>query len=248
VPLQATDPRHLPYAPTPDEYTRMVARVQAFLADVLPEGAKALVASRGDDQLLELPGRSGWHFPRDEDGAYAGYYPETGEAAVTHLTTLRAQGAEYLVFPRTAFWWLDHYDALRAYLDDTAGLFATDECCLVYSLVPESAAATQRQGRENPGHSDMRDLVDRLIPPGEVVTLLDDIGDFASVDLGERPVHFITPEGLSTITQLDPEARPSLGFLVVPAQFEAADAPAGGRVVTRQRHVCTIYELGGADG
>ncbi len=49
---------------------------------VVPPGATVAVVSRGDDQLLSLDGRRGWHFPRADDGTYAGYYPATGTEAV----------------------------------------------------------------------------------------------------------------------------------------------------------------------
>ena len=76
-----------------------------------------LVATRGDDAFLAFDGRRGWHFPRDRDGKYAGYYPADSEAAIAHLEELRAQGATHLVLPRTAFWWLDHYEGLHEHLD-----------------------------------------------------------------------------------------------------------------------------------
>ena len=68
--------------------------------------------------LLALDGRRGWHFPQDEDGVYAGYYPKDSTTAIAHLERLRGKGADYLLFPEPALWWLTYYDGLRAYLQD----------------------------------------------------------------------------------------------------------------------------------
>jgi hypothetical protein len=86
---------------------------------LLPQGARVLVVSKGDEALVNLDGWDGWHFPLGEDGGYAGYYPADSADAIEHLETLRAQGAQYLLFPRTSFWWLEHYPEFRAHLEQT---------------------------------------------------------------------------------------------------------------------------------
>jgi hypothetical protein len=75
------------------------------------------VVSRGDELLLDLGKRSTWHFPRNGDGGYAGYYPTDSEAAVAHLEQLRANGAEYLVIPASSGWWLEYYTGMRDHLE-----------------------------------------------------------------------------------------------------------------------------------
>ena len=55
-------------------------------------------------------------FP-DEDGLYGGP-PADDAGAIAAVDAARRGGARHLVFAWPAFWWLDHYAGLRAYLDD----------------------------------------------------------------------------------------------------------------------------------
>ena len=98
---------------------RVAQGVRDFVGETLPAGATVLVVSRGDDELVSLEGRVGWHFPQAEDGRYAGYHPEDGETAIRHLEELRARGATHLVIPATSAWWLEHYEDFRRHLDAT---------------------------------------------------------------------------------------------------------------------------------
>ena len=93
----------------PPEYAAMVSRVREVVARLVPSGEVVAVVSRGDEQLLDLGGCTGWHFPQDATGTYAGCYPADGAAAVAQLEALRAKGARYLAVPATATWWLEHY-------------------------------------------------------------------------------------------------------------------------------------------
>src|SRR5262249_41550141 len=83
-----------------------------------PAGSTILVVSKGDDELIKLPGRRGWHFPRDPSGVYAGFHPKDSQTAMEHLNALRTKGAQYLLLPDDSLWWLDHYKELGAYLKD----------------------------------------------------------------------------------------------------------------------------------
>ncbi len=56
-------------------------------------GEIVLVASGGDDDLVELGSHPGWHFPQGRDGGWAGYDPVDGDAAINHLEAQRARGA-----------------------------------------------------------------------------------------------------------------------------------------------------------
>lgn len=120
------------------DYGLMVARVRALVRASLPVEATVLVVSRGDEELLRLDGRAAWHFPRSPGGQYAGHHPADDEAAIRHLAELRAQGAEYLVLPRTAFWWLDHYRGLEAHLRRDCELVVRDDAsCVIFRIAPE---------------------------------------------------------------------------------------------------------------
>jgi hypothetical protein len=100
----------------------------------LPSACVVLVASKGDPRLVELQGRTGWHFPRAADGRYAGYYPPDSAAAIEHLESLREQGAQFLLFPETAFWWLEHYDQFRQHLDSRHQCIWKDQQVIIYKL------------------------------------------------------------------------------------------------------------------
>ncbi|MDQ4070631.1 MAG: hypothetical protein M3203_14340, partial [Actinomycetota bacterium] len=115
-----------------------VERVTAALADAVPADARVLVVSRGDDELVELDGWRGSHFPQDESGVYAGFYPEDSAEAIGHLEDLRTAGAEYLVFPPTAMWWLEHYRGLRTHLERSYRFVPTgpDDCAVVALAAP----------------------------------------------------------------------------------------------------------------
>jgi GT2 family glycosyltransferase len=91
-------------------YRDLVERISDTVDRELPPDAVVLVVSNGDEELLQLGAeRRGWHFPQMEDGTYAGYHPGDSAEAITHLDALREKGAEYILFPETADWWLRFY-------------------------------------------------------------------------------------------------------------------------------------------
>jgi len=90
-------------------YQDLVERVRRFVDQHVPIGVTLAVISKGDTDLLLFEGRPAWHFPQGEDGTYAGHYPANSEACIAELERLRAKGAEFLVIPETARWWLQHY-------------------------------------------------------------------------------------------------------------------------------------------
>jgi glycosyltransferase involved in cell wall biosynthesis len=127
---------------------RVAHGVQELVAEQLPTGATVLVVSRGDDELVALDGRVGWHFPQAEDGRYAGYHPEDSEMAVRHLEELRTRGATHLVIPATSAWWLDHYADFRRHLEERfAAVEADPEACVVFDLTRAPAPARRRRSR-----------------------------------------------------------------------------------------------------
>ncbi len=115
-------------------YQRLVVELRAAVERVVTPGAAVAVVNRGDSNLLDFTDRRGWHFPQDPSGTYAGYYPADSDEAIDHLESLRARGAEYLVFPATSFWWLDFYDGLRSHLDEHAERVWADPACVIYRL------------------------------------------------------------------------------------------------------------------
>ena len=64
---------------------------------------------------------------------YAGHHPADGSEAIEGLERLRHGGAEFVVIPDTASWWLDYYGGLRAYLE-RGGAVASSDACVIYRL------------------------------------------------------------------------------------------------------------------
>lgn len=123
------------YARRPDaEYRRLVAAVKAAIDAATPPDATVLVASHGDDGLVELDGRRGWHFPQEEGGVYAGHHPAGSGDAIDRLEELRVRGAEFLVVPASCSWWLDFYDGFRRYLDTRYRFVREDSSCSIVDL------------------------------------------------------------------------------------------------------------------
>jgi hypothetical protein len=53
---------------------------------------------------------------------------------VEHLESLRDRGAEFLLVPSTAFWWLERYPELAEHLESRSTLVSDDESCRIYRL------------------------------------------------------------------------------------------------------------------
>jgi hypothetical protein len=115
-------------------YAHTKGQVRAVVGEQVPTGAIVLVVSKGDEELLELGGAIGWHFPQLPDGTYAGSYPETGQEVVRQLQGLQRRGAGYLVLPEPAFWWPEHYREVGAYLGESARLVHEDDQVRLYRL------------------------------------------------------------------------------------------------------------------
>jgi glycosyltransferase involved in cell wall biosynthesis len=115
---------------------RKVARAaRAFAESSLPAGSTVLMISRGDQELVELTDRVGWHVPQTEDGTYAGHHPDDSDAAIRQLERLRERGADYLLIPATSSWWLDHYEGFRRHLEQRYVRWSPDpEACVVFAL------------------------------------------------------------------------------------------------------------------
>ena len=115
-------------------YTAMARRVEEAVGRHVPSGSRVLVASHGDDALVELDGREAWHFPQHDDGTYAGHYPADDGEAISHLEELRERGADYLVLPATSLWWLDHYEGFRRHLERYPRPIEDPESVVIYEL------------------------------------------------------------------------------------------------------------------
>src|SRR5207249_1653184 len=67
-------------AATAVESPQVLIRIQGVVERNTPAGAKLAVVSGGDERLLQLPGRTTWHFPRTPSGGHrAGNPVDTAE-------------------------------------------------------------------------------------------------------------------------------------------------------------------------
>jgi hypothetical protein len=157
------------------DYDQLKRRIRELVRDVVPARSTVLVVSKGDDDLVKFDGRRGWHFPQDETGKYAGFHPSDSAEAIAHLEALHKKGAEYLLFPITALWWLDHYAELKLHLESEYPLVVENERTgLIFRLTDRSVSSYESH-RDFP--RGLSDLMDHLLPSETTVafvTLRDD--------------------------------------------------------------------------
>jgi glycosyltransferase involved in cell wall biosynthesis len=103
---------------TLNDYRRLKIAIREALEHSVPADATVIIASKGDEALLEANRVRGWHFPQTASGTYAGHHPADSAAAIDHLESLRAKGGQYLLLPSTALWWLDHYEEFKEHLEN----------------------------------------------------------------------------------------------------------------------------------
>jgi GT2 family glycosyltransferase len=116
-------------------YQDLRQRIREAVKQSVPAGSTFAIISHGDGSLLDVPERVGWHFPQTDRGIYAGHHPGSSEEAIAHLEQLRANGAEYLVIPEFAQWWLTHYQQFQVHLDGHFTRLAIPEAaCWIFSL------------------------------------------------------------------------------------------------------------------
>ncbi len=125
-----------PYDRRPNPaYQRLTQRIREIVADTLPAGATVLVVSKGDEELLRIEGHSARHFPAADDGSWAGHHPTDSDEAVAALEAMRAAGGEFIVFPHTGMWWLEHYRGLTEHLEQRyEAIVREEDTCVIFAL------------------------------------------------------------------------------------------------------------------
>ena len=78
-----------------------MAVIRDVVGKVVPTGARVLVISKGDPDMLDIKGRRAEHFPQNPDGSYIGYHPADSAEVITHLKCLQVRADEYVVIPST---------------------------------------------------------------------------------------------------------------------------------------------------
>lgn len=133
-------------------YAALKQEIRQIVNTHLPEKSTVLVVSRGDDDLLRFEDRCGWHFPQIGKNVYAGHYPADSAAAIAHLEALRKKGADFMLFPKTSFWWLDYYKDFAAHLRNHYQMVTPRaNTCLLYALGAPAATKEYKEVNE-PAH------------------------------------------------------------------------------------------------
>jgi hypothetical protein len=235
----------------------------------VPPGSIVLVVSKGDDALLQLQDRRGWHFLQREDGVYAGYHPANSTAAIAHLEELRARGAQYLLIPSTALWWLDYYQEFRQHLENRyREVFGQEDTCRIFALQIEGQNGQQPvmdlerlQYQHLVGQ--IREIVNCVLEEDARVLVVSR-GDEELLKLGGRPAgHFPQTDiggyagnhparSAAAIAHLEALLARGADYLLIPAtafwwltyyRDFAQHLNDNYRAVVRQEHVCAIYAL-----
>jgi GT2 family glycosyltransferase len=130
-----------------EEYSALRHRIREAAREWIPADETVLVMSKGDAELVDLYGREAWHFPRQWDGRYAGFYPKRGISAIAHLEAMRGRGASYLLIPETSRWWLDHYPAFASHLERYRRVLDDPESCVIIAIREQTQPADDPAAR-----------------------------------------------------------------------------------------------------
>jgi glycosyltransferase involved in cell wall biosynthesis len=133
---------------------QVIEEVHEVVARMLPAGARVLVVSRGDEEIVDLAAHRGAHFPQAADGSYAGHHPADSSDAIAQLEDQRRRGAEFLVVPATSAWWLTYYEDFARHLDGAHTRIAErDELYVMFALGTPAASAPALVGEGATGGS-----------------------------------------------------------------------------------------------
>jgi hypothetical protein len=242
----------------PAEYADLVARVQGTVAAAVPPGSSVLVISKGDAALLAMPGLKAAHFPQDGEGEYAGHHPQDSAAATAALEELRRHGAEYLVIPATARWWLEHYAEFATHLATHGRPLADDpESCLVYGLGGFAADAAAMAEGPAVSAEQIRDFLEHLVSVEAKLVVLEEDAEGLAAGLAPLPAMRLpaadpAPEPDAFLTELERLALAGGEYLIVPRSADewfdrraglSAEIEGACRKVADQRHLCRVFEL-----
>jgi GT2 family glycosyltransferase len=223
-------------------YAQTMRKIRETVRRILPRDATVVVVSKGDEALLDLYGRDAWHFPRAADGTYLWYYPPDGPSVIAQLETLRIRGAEYLLFPEPAFWWLERYPEFGSHLHNHYPVVVEDDSCVIFSLAEDYSTMDRASwAAKMPGL-----ITDFVHETGDDPAILDwntglqlketfpSLAVFTPPEDSPRLPYFDNSVDVVVVPESDPdalcEARRVAGFAVVSvaAPDRDRDAPATG--------------------
>jgi len=180
-----------------EEYSALRHRIREAVRAWIPADETVLVMSKGDADLVDLYGREAWHFPRQVDGRYAGYYPKRSISAIAHLEAMRARGATYLLIPETSHWWLDHYPEFGAHLARYSRVFDDPKSCLIFAIKEHAERADDPFTR-------LGQVLDDYLPVlGDDPSILDWTSGLALKTAFPEKTVFVPPTDDSVLPYLD---------------------------------------------
>lgn len=243
----------------PTEYAELIGRIHSAVAASVPPGASLLMVSKGDAALLAMPGHRTAHFPQDGAGQYAGHHPRDGLTATAELERLRREGAEYLVIPTTARWWLDYYREFARHLATHCEVVAdTPDTCLIYGLgrLGGDAGIVSELAEPHAAVDQIRDFLENLIPIESRMLVLD-VGDGVSAQLAPLRVKAVfAGDQEKVLRELSLGRAAGAEYLVVPRSADEwleEHAELGIELesvyvkVADQRHLCRVFALESGD-
>ena len=130
---------------SPREWFEAVQSVKDDIGALVSPGEKFILVDDAQLSAGELvEGRRDIPF-LEQGGEYCGPPPDD-EVAIQEFERLRREGATFIIFAWPAFWWLDHYETFRCYLQSTFRLVVSNERLIAFHL---RAQSSDRQSQPN---------------------------------------------------------------------------------------------------
>lgn len=116
-----------------DEFRSRVEEAIEEIKNIISPGSSFILVDEDQWETNDfIDGRRRFHFI-GKNGAYNGV-PADDISAMDELNTLKAAGAEFIVFTWSAFWWLKHYSRLTEYLRSNCTSLLNNENLVIFQL------------------------------------------------------------------------------------------------------------------
>ena len=128
------------------EQAKMENRIAVRLRTILRRGAPCILVDLDRTDIKDSLANPVIPFV-ERAGQYWGP-PADDAQAVRELERLRRDGAEFIVFPWFAAWWLEHYRGFSEHLRKTSTCLANDDLITVYDLKYQSDSPSAYSGTD----------------------------------------------------------------------------------------------------
>jgi glycosyltransferase involved in cell wall biosynthesis len=126
------------------------SRIEEIVRTVLPANANVIIVS--NDKSLKIRGCKVWHFSltqNDKDTCSDGRKVLKPFEDLKERTT---HSGDFLVIPKTSFWWLQRHENYESYLAANCRCIWSDERCIIYQVFasePECVTRPRDMGPES---------------------------------------------------------------------------------------------------